>query len=164
MAARLLYSCSQSGTPERAPEGRMTTMTTLRTRLMMAAAVLAVAAGSASAQSYKAEIPVAFRAGETQMAAGSYQITVMGQGSHYVKVLNSESGKSALLIPISGQDTPKVWRDAGKPVLAFECVAEHCKLSKMWNGTDSFSYRFYGPNLPNGEARSALVVKLTTGD
>ena len=45
-------------------------------RTMIAAAALAVAAGTASAQTYKAEIPVSFRAADKLMLPGSYEVKV----------------------------------------------------------------------------------------
>src|SRR5258708_35623931 len=50
------------------------TMTNFTTRMMIAAATLVVAAGGASAQTLKAEIPFTFRAGGVVMEAGKYTV------------------------------------------------------------------------------------------
>ncbi len=52
-------------------------MKKLTTKLMIAAAALVVAAGAASAQTMKAEIPFAFRAGDKVMAAGTYRVETL---------------------------------------------------------------------------------------
>jgi hypothetical protein len=142
-------------------------MKNLTTRMMIAAAVLAVAAVSASAQTYKAEIPLTFRAAGVQMLPGSYKVTIMRHesGIPYVQVINIDSKKSAFLMSYPGQDAPKAWVNAGHPMLAFECVAESCSLKQLWNGTDSATYRFATPKPAHGEAHAELVVvKLASTD
>jgi len=51
-------------------------MTNFTKTLMLAAAACTIAAGSAAAQTYQAEIPFTFRAGSATLAPGRYAITV----------------------------------------------------------------------------------------
>ena len=64
-------------------------MNTNTMKMMIAAAALVVAAGSASAQTFKAEVPVAFQVGNKTMAPGSYDVrlSVSGAGATVVVVV-----------------------------------------------------------------------------
>ena len=111
-------------------------MTNFTTRIMIAAATLVVAAGAASAQTMKAEIPFTFRAGDTVMAPGTYQIRPIQQQSGIPLFrVNDASGQHAIaLMPIGAGDPKKAWEANGKPLLSFECVASRCELSGIWTG------------------------------
>jgi len=133
-------------------------------RLMIAAAALAVAAGSAFAQTYKAEIPVTFRANGTLMLPGSYEVNVSRgfSGITLVTVNNLDEHKRIFVKPTPGNDAPKAWKTAGKPVIGFECVEGRCVLRSLWNGSDVATYRFPGSITPRSDSRASLmVVKLT---
>src|SRR5215471_13394266 len=98
------------------------TMKSLTTKLMIAAAALAVATGAASAQTMKADIPFAFRAGGQMLPAGEYRVEM--KGPHATVVLsNFKERRSGILMAISASDAPKDWRDSGTGVLGFECGA-----------------------------------------
>jgi hypothetical protein len=136
-------------------------------RSIIAAAALAVAVTSASAQTYKAEIPVGFRAGNTQMLPGAYDITIVRgfSGTQVFKLNDLDHNKSVLLVSPPESDVLKSWKAAGKPVIAFECLDGSCSLSRMWNGKDPTMYKFPTPKVGNGEARaSIMVVKLNAAD
>jgi len=114
-------------------------------RMMVAAAALTVAAGVVSAQTYKAEVPLAFRAGDKLMQPGAYNVQVtLTSGIAHVMVRNEDNGATAILVPTYGSDAPKAWRAAGKPVFAFECIDDHCMLRTLWSGSDLATYRFPG--------------------
>lgn len=129
-------------------------------RLMIATAALAAVAGCASAQTYKAEIPVSFRAANTLMLPGSYEVRVAPgySGIPQVFVRNLDDRKQVVMIAGNGGDVPKAWQSAGKPVFAFECVDGRCVLRNMWNGSDSSTYRFPGSITPHGESKVAEVI------
>lgn len=93
----------------------MTSFTTRMTRLMIAAATLVVAAGSASAQSLKAEIPFAFRAGGVVMPAGTYQVKTDNHlGGHpYFEIRSVDGGRSVLLVGSVPHNPKKAWAAAG---------------------------------------------------
>ena len=103
------------------------------TKLAIAAALLAVVAGVASAQAMKAEIPFAFRAGNLVMAPGSYVVQV-SESARTVQLTNYDSRQSALLIFNVTLDAARDWRTKGAPVLAFDCGAGRCALSQVWTG------------------------------
>ena len=129
-------------------------------RLMIAAAALAVAAGTASAQTYNAEIPMKFRAGSTMMLPGSYAVRVSPgiTGIPQIFVRNLDNQKEIILVPSTGKDAPKAWRDAGKPVFAFECVEGRCLLRSMWTGADLATYRFPGSLTPHEDGKVAVML------
>ena len=128
--------------------------------LMIAAAALVVAAGSASAQTFKAEIPMFFRVGETFLEPGPYQIKVATGTSTQVSVLNLDTHRSVLLIPGSKTDAPKGWRKEGRPKIGFECSGSTCTLNRLWDGQNSLAYAFQVRKLPTVEARKVDVVTL----
>jgi len=127
--------------------------------MMIAAAALTVAAGSASAQSFKAEIPLTFKAGNAVMVPGSYAVNVSGDGK-LIQIRNAETQKSVVMLSVPGGDVPKAWRATDKPVISFACVEGSCSLSRMWNGKDSSDYRFPAPRNAHGERVAELVVTL----
>jgi hypothetical protein len=136
--------------------------TTMRT--MIAAAALAVAAGTASAQTYLAQIPMAFSAGGTVMGPGKYEVRVnRGQSSEIIFVHNDTNNTGVLLLaPVRG-DPPKQWVESGAPKIAFACGNGACSLRKMWNGSDSFTYNFPASKAPAGDivAHNLEMVTLT---
>ncbi len=136
-------------------------MKTMTTRWMIAAAALAVAVGSASAQSYRVEIPMAFRAADKLMAPGKYQIAVDNRmGQKIVSVRSLDTDSAVLVVTAPGPDASKAWRQAGSPKVSFDCLGNTCTLSQLWNGRDSFTYAFPSRELPSVQAERATVVTL----
>jgi hypothetical protein len=139
-------------------------MKTTTMRTMIAAAALVVAAGSASAQTYKADVPVAFQVGSKVMAAGSYSVRLIDNSvGKTVIVYNRATNTSAALVSSVKTDTPKSWLAAGNPVITFDCVDSVCRLGKLWTGSDSFAYRLSTPKAPNGDmvAHRTTIVTLS---
>jgi hypothetical protein len=128
-------------------------------RWTVAAAALAVAAGSAVAQTYAAEVPLSFRVAGKLMAPGAYELiqTNLMSGQVY-RIFNADDGTGAMLAARSRKDVPRAWREIGRPVLAFECAGKVCALRQMWNGRDPFLFTFPAYKLPAGETRTALVT------
>jgi hypothetical protein len=138
----------------------MTTMNNRLTRWMVAAAVAAAGAGIASAQTYKADIPLSFRMGEKMMPAGSYRVEVRRTDSNVVVQMRDEEMRTAALaVGLPTGELAKAWKAGGQPMLAFHCAANTCVLRTMWNGMDPYATTFLAPRLP-GEMRMA-VVRLT---
>lgn len=137
------------------------TNTTIRT--MLAAAALVVAAGTASAQSYKAEIPMAFRVGGKTMAPGSYDVQVRQAAIGPLVIFsNRATSKAAMFASGIREDVPKSWVAAGDPKLVFTCASDSCSLSKMWDG-GSYAYAAPAPKKAAGElvAHRTDVITLT---
>ena len=137
-------------------------MNTSTMRSMIVTAALAVAAGSASAQTYKAEIPMSFRVGQKVMTPGSYELRLSTDSAiEIVYVRGPES--TVMLTASSKSDAPKKWLQDGSPKLSFECVGGACSLHRLWNGRDDFTYDFALPKAttPEIEARRTSVVTLT---
>ncbi|SPE24307.1 conserved exported hypothetical protein [Candidatus Sulfopaludibacter sp. SbA3] len=136
-------------------------MNTSTMRLMIATAALAVAAGTASAQAMKAEIPMSFRANGKLMPPGSYEVRE-DTGHGYIRVRKLDSDRSAMMGTGVTSDAPKMWREAGSPMLSFVCAGESCTLTRFWNGKDSFTHAFTAPKPPatDLEAQQTRVVTL----
>jgi len=134
-------------------------MTNFTTRMMIAAATLVVAAGGASAQTLKAEIPFTFRAGGVAMAAGTYEvrITTHSNGLPYFQI-RSADGRSILLAGYTPHDPKKEWAAAGKAMLSFECGVGRCALAEVWNGSGRSAYLVPRPKLGRDEPTHTAVV------
>jgi hypothetical protein len=113
-----------------------TSMTNFTTRMMIAAATVVVAAGAASAQTLKADIPFTFRAGKTVMAAGTYRIEAVSQlsGRPAFRLQAAGGQRAILLVPTTSADANKAWVAKGAPVLSFACIANRCSLAQVWTG------------------------------
>jgi hypothetical protein len=134
-------------------------MKTTSTKLTIAAAILAVTAGVASAQAMKAEVPFAFRAGNTVLPAGDYRIDV--KGNHRIVTLsNFDAKQTIMLLPAGSSTAPKAWRTKGDPVLAFECGAGRCSLVQLWTG-DSDALSLPHPKLGGTEQAMIMLIPLT---
>jgi len=121
-------------------------MNTTTMRTMIAAAALMVAAGSASAQTFKAEIPMAFRVSNKTMAPGTYDLRLTRAASGMMLVVyNRTTRTSAALVPSVTADPPKAWRAAGDAKIAFACTDGACSLRELWDGFGTDAYRFPAP-------------------
>ena len=135
-------------------------MTNFTTRMIFRAAILVVAAGAASAQTLKAEIPFKFWAGSTVMAPGSYRVTAISMlsGGPAIRLNTADGQHPVLLMPVAEGDPQKTWQAEGNPVLAFECTASHCSLATIWTGPFTPAYRMPGRKLGKDEpVRTALI-------
>jgi len=135
-------------------------MTNFTTRMIFRAAILVVAAGAASAQTLKAEIPFKFWAGDAVMAPGSYRVTAISMLSGRPTIrLNTVDGQHpVLLVPVAEGDPQKTWQAAGNPVLSFQCTATRCSLTTIWDGPFTPAYRMPMHKLGNDEpVRTALI-------
>ena len=122
-------------------------MTNFTKNLMVAAATLVVAAGAASAQTMKADIPFAFRANGKVMTAGIYLVDLK-QGTTGVQTLYlyNYGGHEALLTQARvPHDAPNAWREAGNAVLSFQCGEKICSLTGVWAGQDGPAYNISAP-------------------
>ncbi len=132
-------------------------------RWMIAAAALAAAAGGASAQTYTAEIPVSFHLGNKLMVPGAYRVEVMtGVNARIFMLYNRDTQTPAMVMSTGLADAPKPWRLAGGARIEFECNRSACALGRIWNGVDSFVYRFPGLQTAPGEKRAAAVAAALT--
>jgi hypothetical protein len=158
--AGCLYAARNRDPKERKtgrPEERMTTMKSMMTRWMIAAAALAAVAGSAAAQTYKAEIPLSFHVGSKIMRPGEYRIYTHGNGGGAVfTIYNVDTGTADGLSAARNGRVSKTWQ-AGVPVLVFECVEGDCMLRELWNGSDGQAFLFPRPRGRSGEARIAVI-------
>jgi hypothetical protein len=138
-------------------------MKTLTMNTMIAVAALAVAAGSASAQTYKADIPMAFRAFDAVMAPGSYEFSLLNgaSGRAVLVIRNVASHDAVTMVPFPGTDAPKAWRAAGHPLISFACYGRACAIQQIWKGTGRDTLQFPVRKLSAAEAERASVVTLS---
>ena len=130
-------------------------MKSMTTKLMIAAAALAIASGVASAQPYRADIPFAFRAGNKVMAPGHYKIDVEN-GRPYVLLANPEEKANAFLLTTAGTRSTA---DA-KPTLAFECQASRCSLTSLSIGGGHTGLNFSRPRATRNEIAASAEIRL----
>ena len=121
-------------------------MNTTTMRTMIAAAALAVVARSASAQSYKAEVPIAFQLGHKTMAPGSYDLRLIKGASGQILIIYNQSDKTSAALVASVGEPAKASREA---VVTFECTDGTCSLRKLSGGPGTVSYQF--PAQESGE-------------
>jgi hypothetical protein len=123
-------------------------------------------------ESYKAEVPISFSVGKTQMTPGSYSFRVENNsGNRVVTVQKADGSVSAMLMPFAGgSEPPKAWQTAGNPKISFNCLegdsGRTCTLAKLWNGRDGFTYDFPAPKLSKAatERLAAVEFGLTRAD
>ena len=123
-------------------------MKKLTTRFMIAAATLVVAAGAASAQTMKVEIPFEFHAGNHVMAPGTYWVDDLRivTNTPVFRLRNVNSGESIALLPQAPVDPQKGWAE-GKGEMVFACTSGSCALNQVWFASDNHAYKFRGPKL-----------------
>jgi hypothetical protein len=134
-------------------------MTNFKRNLMLAAAACTIAAGSAAAQTYQAEIPFTFRAGATTMAPGHYQISLAGSTSAKVITVRDLDKRNSIMVQPSGMTGEQ--KGAGTPKLGFECANTHCTLASLWVGGYEGAYRFHTPRLARNETARVETIGLT---
>jgi hypothetical protein len=126
-------------------------MTRLTTKLMIAAAAL-VAAGAASAQTMKADIPFAFQASGKVMAAGAYEVDLRATAGTVTMRSWDKGGVVAMPIARRGGAVRE-------PKLVFACVRGTCSLSQIWHGSGT-GLVFRTPKSDPREQASLAVIPL----
>jgi hypothetical protein len=123
---------------------------------LMAAAAVVLAAGSASAQSLKAEIPFTFRASGAVMTPGTYHVLRNG-GSKYVILRNIDTKQSVIAI-YDMSDPSKELKAQGKPGIQFECSGAQCALRQIWTASGNPAYAFRVPKVASdGDKHMAFI-------
>jgi len=131
-------------------------MKNFTTKLMIAATVMAVAAGAASAQTMKADVPFAFRTVNGTLAAGTYTVSI-NRGSGTLRIWKADGTNSAFLLPTSRIATG---RESGAK-LVFSCGASHCALVQVWSGSDGPAYQFRPKPERDEDASQASLVAIS---
>src|SRR5262249_37336172 len=146
---------TQSQTPNK--EGKK--MKSMTANVMWAAAALAIVTGVASAQTYRAEIPFAFQAGNKTMAAGSYQVSMRNGQRGIVIFANYDANQAAVVLARAGSE----WAAASAneaPAITFECGIGRCALSGLRTGPAQPVLTFPHRSPGNGEQASVTEVRL----
>jgi hypothetical protein len=139
-------------------------MKKLTTKLMIATAALVVAAGAASAQTMRAEVPFGFRAVDRVMEPGTYEVRVSQTGGTPVfRIRNVHSGASIALLPQAPVDPKKAWAASGEGRLVFACISGRCALDEIYSGSGSHAYTVHRPNLGTDEAAVLREIPIQPG-
>ena len=130
---------------------------------MFVVVALAAAAVSASAQTYKADIPMAFHAGNKWMEPGAYDLVVTRSfsGATSVLIRNQDSKDSTMLLPVAGSDAPKAWRAKAAPTISFGCTNRDCSLRQLWTAQSVSAYQFLSPRHASADRERMASVTLT---
>ena len=125
--------------------------------ITLAVAVLVVAAGSASAETMKAEIPFAFHVGKQLMEPGAYHVRLMdGPSGNRVFALSSDAGKQTMLTLPTQSTPPQQWKSDLSPKLRFRCTDGYCELAQLWTGDDAFEFHMSGSR--NSDVQIAEIL------
>src|SRR5689334_12270939 len=122
-------------------------------QMTLATAALTLAAGMASAQGMKAEIPFSFRVGNQVMQPGEYRVSILSNysGNPIVSVASVATLKRVMLAPAVRGDAPREWKAENLPKLSFLCGEGPCSISRMWMGDGSDTLDFPAPHKKNGD-------------
>jgi hypothetical protein len=139
-------------------------MKKLTRKLMIATAALVVGAGAASAQTLRAQIPFAFRAGNKVLAPGAYYIDNLRSviSAPVFRISNVHSGRSITVLAQVPVDPQKGWAQ-GNGMLVFACVSGDCTLAEIWSGSESHAYAFSRPKVGKGEEAYLREIPLQPG-
>lgn len=127
--------------------------------LTIAAAALLVAAGTASAQGLKAEIPFAFAANGQQMQPGTYRLSAhTGTAGATIFLDNLDTRRSVVILGHVNQDA---WNNRDPEAkLVFECVGSRCALERIWTGEAGRRYDLYIKHPSDTGLASIRVVSI----
>jgi hypothetical protein len=127
--------------------------------MILAMAALGAAAGTASAQTVKAEIPFAFRVGSQVMRPGAYRIQLrsVGAGTPVLSVANFDVKRTVMLLPANHDVVARDWAAGGVPKLRFTCDEAACTISSIWMG-EGDEFHFRTPRGKNGEPHVAEII------
>ena len=133
-------------------------MNILRAKWLMAAVA---AAGGASAQTLRAEIPFPFHMGSAMMAPGTYRVAAGRSefATAIIRLNNPDTRKSALVMAIT-QDAAGSWVAAGQPKISFVFVDGQYFL----NNVSTANSRSVLVVPPEGKARRAVPMARVTLD
>ena len=103
-----------------------------------------------------AKVPFSFRAGESAMEAGNYELAPYSPSSHAALTLrNVDTMKTVAVLVQSpiygtgrGADT--------QPRLIFRCASAECTISQVWTGTDG--WQLSAPTRTAAEKERIAVV------
>jgi hypothetical protein len=128
-------------------------MKNLTTKLTIAAAVMAVAAGAAAAQTMKADVPFAFRTASGTFEAGTYTVSV-DNNQRMVLLEGTGRTKGAWVMPLAALTADK--QSAAK--LVFSCGADRCTLVQVWSGPNGAAYQFARPKTDRDDEASLVAI------
>src|SRR4051794_36017262 len=112
---------------------------------MLATAVVVLAAGGASAQTLKADIPFTFQVGDVVMSPGTYRVVISHTAGERHLIFRNADTNASVLAQYAPGDVPSAWRVRGTPMVKIECSGAQCALREVWPGFDAPAYHFRGP-------------------
>jgi len=135
-------------------------MTNLTKNMTLAIAALAMAAGTVSAQSMKAEIPFAFRIGKKVMQPGEYRVHRQSGSSQapMFTLAGLDSHESAIVVASYRSAPSKAWAEAGQAKLSFTCGDGPCTLDRVWAG-EGDAYTFHSTRGKDGDRIAEITLR-----
>ncbi len=124
--------------------------------MTLAVAAFALAAGTVSAQTMKAEIPFAFRVGNQVMQPGEYRVRLVSNSSSspLLSLANFDAGRTVLLMATNRNAEPM---KGGLPKLSFSCGEGPCTITGVSMGR-GYTLNFPAARGKNGEPRLAEIL------
>lgn len=131
-------------------------MKTLKNKLMIVAATVAAAAGTASAQSMTVKVPFSFSVQKSVLPAGNYMVSPLGGNTArpIFNLRNTDTKRPFLIMPIAALDTG---RGYGEAKLVFRCLEGDCALAQIWTGSPAGAYEL---NPPKGGWNGKIRVEI----
>jgi hypothetical protein len=136
-------------------------MTNFTKNLMLAAAACTIAAGTAAAQTYQAEIPFAFRAGSSSLAPGEYSVSMQGITSGKLVVVRNLDTRKSIMVQTASMTGER--KGPAAPTLRFACWEKRCALDSIWVGGYQGAYKLHPTPLGPRELARMETVELTRG-
>lgn len=135
-------------------------MKTLTNKLMIVAAAVAAAAGTASAQSMIVKVPFSFSVEKSEMPAGNYTVTRLHQsgGQPIFNLRNTDTNRARLIVPLVAVDTGA--KAYGDTKLVFRCLEGDCRLAQIWTGSLAGAYQLAPPK-GGWDGRIRVEIKST---
>ena len=125
-------------------------------KMMLAAAVLTVASGVASAQTAEVKIPFAFHANGEALPAGTYRLHASDSGMLF-QLADVNSGKRVILLSVSERVPQADWKSSPYGLMSFRCGPAGCSLAEFWMGYGNPTHRI---RIPKTEERMNTRVAL----
>lgn len=132
-------------------------MKTLTTKLMIAAAALVAAAGTAPAQTMRANVPFVFHISNQTLAPGTYRVNLNTTRGMLEITSVGQNPKTVMSLAYADNEQKRDWKTSEDPMLSFECTATSCVLKNIWMGSLT-TYRIPGHTLGMDEVRHMAEV------
>jgi hypothetical protein len=130
------------------------------TRMMIAAAVMTVVTGIASAETMEAKIPFAFHFGNKMYSAGTYRVSVQGP-QNIISLADANTGHATMALAVAISWPSSDLRAVGDASLTFECGLGRCQMTQIWTGYGQPTVKLPRPRLGRDEVATLRVIQMS---